>query len=116
MACPLTRTTDGHEMQLGTNHFGHFKLVNLLAGDLRRSAPSRVVNVSSIAHSFPYTGGFQWDDLKSERYYNKWQAYGSSKLANILHARELNRRFMEEGVDVTAYAVHPGVINNELYR
>jgi NAD(P)-dependent dehydrogenase (short-subunit alcohol dehydrogenase family) len=116
MACPHSYTKDGHEMQFGTNHLGHFKLVNLLADDLRRSAPSRIVNVSSVAHSFPYSGGFQWGDMKCERFYNKWMSYGCSKLANILHARELNRRFKEEGVDVTAYAIHPGVINTDLYR
>jgi NAD(P)-dependent dehydrogenase (short-subunit alcohol dehydrogenase family) len=116
MACPLQLTTDGHEMQFGTNHLGHFKLTNLLANDLRKSAPSRVINLSSVAHNSPYEGGFRWDDLRGEQHYHKWHAYGTSKLANILHARELNRRFKAEGVDVTAYAVHPGVINTDLYR
>src|SRR3546814_15717449 len=95
MACPLTRTTDGHEMQLGTNHFGHFKLVNLLAGDLLRSAPYRVVHVSSIAHSIPYTGGFQWTVLQCERCYTTMQANSYNKITNIRNNSRMKPTFMK---------------------
>jgi NAD(P)-dependent dehydrogenase (short-subunit alcohol dehydrogenase family) len=101
-------TVDGFEMTIGTNHIGPFVLTNLLSSLLISSAPSRIINVGSSAHGFA-KDGLDFDDLNWEaRRYNQKDAYGHSKLANILHVRELNRRLGPEGV--TAYAVHPGVV------
>jgi NAD(P)-dependent dehydrogenase (short-subunit alcohol dehydrogenase family) len=101
-------TVDGFEMTIGTNHIGPFLLTNLLTDLLISSAPSRIVNVGSSAHGFA-KDGIHTDDLNWEsRRYNLKNAYGHSKLANILHVRELNRRLSPQGV--TAYAVHPGTV------
>jgi NAD(P)-dependent dehydrogenase (short-subunit alcohol dehydrogenase family) len=112
MACPLTRTAEGFELQLATNHLGHFLLTGLLAPALLAAAPSRVVAVSSAGHSF---SPVVFQDLHFEtRPYDKWQAYGQSKTANILFAVELERRFGARGVH--AFALHPGMIVTELGR
>ncbi|MCG3171235.1 MAG: hypothetical protein CALGDGBN_02835 [Pseudomonadales bacterium] len=112
MACPLERTAEGFEMQLASNHLGHFLLSGLVLPALRRAAPSRVVALSSIGHR---VCGVQLDDLNFERRaYNAWVAYGQSKTANVLFAVEFDRRFGPEGV--RAYAVHPGAIPTELDR
>lgn len=103
MACPKALTKDGFEMQLGTNHLGHFLLTNLLLDLLKASAPSRVVVVSSCLHQI---GRIKKDDLNSEKSYWKWTVYGQSKLANILFAKELARRL--QGTGVTVNALHPG--------
>lgn len=113
MACPEMRTTEGFEMQIGTNHFGHFLLTNLLMPQLKKAAPhARIINVSSMAH---IRGHMQWDDINFDKTpYNAIQAYGQSKLANVLFTKELARK--GEGSGVNAYALHPGVINTELGR
>lgn len=103
MACPKLYTTDGFEMQLGVNHLGHFLLTNLLLDLLKAASPSRIVVVSSVAHKW---GRINRDDLMSEKSYNKLTAYGQSKLANILFAKELAKRL--EGTGVTTYSCHPG--------
>jgi NAD(P)-dependent dehydrogenase (short-subunit alcohol dehydrogenase family) len=107
-------TTDGFEMTLGTNHLGPFLLTNLLTPLLVRSAPSRVINVASSAHAFAKEGLHLDDLMITRRRYRQKDAYGQSKLANILHARELNRRLADSGV--TAYAVHPGVVATNFGR
>lgn len=104
MACPKATTKDGFEIQLGTNHLGHFLLTNLLLDLLKAAAPSRVVVVSSILHRI---GRIKKDDLNSEKSYWKWFVYGQSKLANILFTRELAKRL--EGTKVTANCLHPGL-------
>jgi len=112
MACPLERTAKGWELQLATNHLGHFLLTALLAPALVAGAPARVVNLSSGGHRF---GGVDFDDLHYERRdYDKWQAYGQSKSANVLFTVELDRRLQAKGV--RSFAVHPGVIMTELAR
>jgi len=112
MACPLARTDEGWEMQLATNHLGHFLLTGLLLPALRAGAPARVVNVSSAGHRF---GPVDFDDPHFERRpYDKWVAYGQAKTANVLHAVELDRRLREHGV--RAFAIHPGAIVTELGR
>jgi NAD(P)-dependent dehydrogenase (short-subunit alcohol dehydrogenase family) len=112
MACPLERTANGWELQLATNHLGHFLLTALLAPALVAGAPARVVNLSSAGHRF---GGVDFDDLHYERRgYDKWQAYGQSKSANVLFTVELDRRLQAKGV--RSFAVHPGVIMTELAR
>lgn len=105
-------TEDGFEMQLGTNHIGHFVLTNELMPLLKAGSPSRIVNVSSMAHR---RGGVVFDDIMLEKAYDAWRSYGQSKSANILHAVELQRRFGSEGV--TACSLHPGVItDSDLWR
>jgi NAD(P)-dependent dehydrogenase (short-subunit alcohol dehydrogenase family) len=102
MVPPLTRTEDGFELQFGTNHLGHFALTNLLLPHVT----GRVVTVSSTGHRF---GGIDFDDLQWERKpYKPWQAYGQSKLANLLFTSELQRRLNEAGSPVLATAAHPG--------
>jgi NAD(P)-dependent dehydrogenase (short-subunit alcohol dehydrogenase family) len=102
MAVPLKRTADGFEMQIGTNHLGHFALTNLLLPQIRE----RVVTVASGAH---HMGSIRLDDLNWDRGgYNRWRAYGQSKLANLLFTTELQRRLSEAGSDVRAVAAHPG--------
>ena len=112
MACPLMRTEDGFEMQLGICHVGHFLLTNLLAPALIAAAPSRIVNLSSRGHQ---RGRVNFDDLHFHtREYDKWVAYGQAKTANILFTVELERRLGPKGVH--AYAVHPGIITTRLGR
>lgn len=104
-------TKDGLEMQIGTNHFGHFLLTNLLLPMLKESAPARIITVSSLAHKF---GEINRDDLQLENSYTRWGAYGQSKLANILFTRELAKRL--EGTKVTANSLHPGAVSNKANR
>lgn len=112
MACPLEQTADGFERQLGTNHLGHFAFSALLRPALVAGAPSRVVNLSSRGHQ---RSGMLWEDPHyRERPYDKWEAYGQSKSANVLFTVELDRRLAPEGV--RSFAVHPGVIMTNLSR
>jgi protochlorophyllide reductase len=106
MAPPLQRTTDGFEMQFGTNHLGHFALTGLLLAALHRSSHPRVVTTSSNMHR---RGDGNWDDPNAElRPYDRWAAYGRSKLANLLFARELGRRAAATGSPLLSVAAHPG--------
>lgn len=104
-------TKDGLELQIGTNHFGHFLLTNLLLDLIKSSAPARIINVSSTAHQI---GKINRDDLQCVNSYNKWKAYGASKLANILFTRALAKRL--SGTGVTANSLHPGAVKTELTR
>jgi NAD(P)-dependent dehydrogenase (short-subunit alcohol dehydrogenase family) len=107
MALPTRElTADGFERQFGTNHLGHFALTGRLMPALLRAEAPRVVTVASLAHR---DGRMVWDDLQGERKYSPWGAYNASKLANILFARELDRRAKETGSRVVSVAVHPGV-------
>jgi len=106
-----TTTVDGYETTFAVNHLGYFLLTNLLLDLLKRSAPSRIVNVSSRAH---LNGHINFDDLNCEKRYAAGRAYGQSKLANVLHAYELARRL--EGTGVTANALHPGVVRTGFGR
>jgi NAD(P)-dependent dehydrogenase (short-subunit alcohol dehydrogenase family) len=105
MAPPHATTADGFELQLGTNHLGHFALTGLLIGAMEGREDARVVTVSSSAHRI---GRMQFNDLQSERRYNRWRAYGQSKLANLLFALELDRRLRAAGSVVRSVAAHPG--------
>lgn len=109
--CPYTKTEDGFEMQFGVNHLGHFLLTHLLLGLLKSSAPSRIVVVSSKLYKY---GEINFDDLNSEKSYNRGSAYSRSKLANILFTRELARRL--EGTGVTVNVLHPGIVRTNLGR
>ena len=102
-------TANGFEQMFGVNHLGHFHLTNLLTPTLIESAPSRVVVVASVAHRWALRG-LPHDDLQSSRRFSGSRAYGRSKLANVLHARELARRL--DGTGVTVNAVHPGSVNS----
>uniref|UniRef100_A0A2P2KIZ8 Short-chain dehydrogenase n=1 Tax=Rhizophora mucronata TaxID=61149 RepID=A0A2P2KIZ8_RHIMU len=121
MFCPYQLSEDGIELQFATNHLGHFLLTNLLLDKMKHTARTtgiegRIVNLSSIAHAHTYNDGIQFDNLNDEMSYSDKRAYGQSKLANILHVKELSRRLQEEGVNVTANAVHPGLIMTPLMR
>jgi hypothetical protein len=105
MALPYRTTRDGFEMQFGTNHLGHFALTGLLSDTLIKTSNARVVNVSSLAHRM---GKMRFDDLHGQKRYEKWAAYGQSKLANLLFTYELQRRFDKKGVSTKAVACHPG--------
>ncbi|XP_036592227.1 retinol dehydrogenase 11-like [Trichosurus vulpecula] len=111
MMCPYSKTADGFEMHMGVNHLGHFLLTYLLLGRLKESAPSRVVNVSSLAF---HLGRIHFYNLHGEKYYNRSLAYCHSKLANVLFTQELARRL--KGTGVTTYSVHPGTVHSELTR
>ena len=105
MAIPRLVTVDGFEMQLGTNHLGHFALTGQLLPALSRRSGSRVINVSSTAHR---AGTMDWDDLMGEKRYSPWRRYGQSKLANLLFTSELNTRLELAGLNITSMAAHPG--------
>jgi len=110
MACPKGRTADGFETQFGTNHLGHFVLVNRIVSLLAKG--SRLVNLSSAGHRF---ADVDLDDPNFERTpYAEFVAYGRSKTANVLFAVEFDRRHRSEGIRATA--VHPGGIQTELGR
>lgn len=89
MRCPRSVTKDGIETQLGVNHMGHFLLTNLLLDTLKKSTPSRIVNVSSTAH---LRGKINIKDLNSSENYDPGEAYTQSKLANVLFTRELAKK------------------------
>jgi len=112
MACPLTRTERGWELQFDTNHVGHFLLTSLLVPLLQAGAPARVVCLSSAGHT---RAPVDFDDLHFERKpYDKWEAYGQAKTANALFAVGLDARLKDSGV--RAFALHPGAIITELGR
>lgn len=116
MACPHAETAQGFEMQLGTNHIGHFLFTGLLLPAFKAAATedreARVVNLSSAGHRF---SAFDFEDPNyRQRPYDKWQAYGQSKTANVLFSVALDARTRDSGV--RAFAVHPGAISTELGR
>lgn len=107
MALPLLRTAQGFEMQIGTNHLGHFALTGLLLPMLLATSGARIVNTASLAHT--WTRGLDLADLNWERKrYWKWDAYAKSKLANLLYTYELQRRLDRTGTDLLSLAAHPG--------
>jgi len=110
MACPETRVGPGWEAQFATNHLGHFALVNRLWPAIAPGG-ARIVSVSSRAHHF---SGMRWDDVQWQRGYDKWQAYGQAKTANVLFAVHLDRIGRDAGV--RAFALHPGGILTPLQR
>ncbi|XP_026219677.1 retinol dehydrogenase 12, like [Anabas testudineus] len=111
MVCPYGKTADGFELQIGVNHMGHFLLTYLLIDLIKKSAPARIINVSSMAHSF---GSINLEDINSEKSYDKSKAYSQSKLANVLFTRSLAKKL--EGTGVTTYSLHPGVVQTDLWR
>ncbi len=111
MALPRQLTEDGFEMQLATNHLGHFALTALVLPLLVRRPSARVVSVSSGTH---WVGRVRLDDLMGERRYASWGAYAQSKLANLLFTRELQRRLATRHSHVIATAAHPGYAASNL--
>ncbi|MFK4103308.1 SDR family NAD(P)-dependent oxidoreductase [Streptomyces sp. NPDC019531] len=110
MACPETRVGPGWEAQFATNHLGHFALVNRLWPAIEPGG-TRVVSVSSRAHHF---SGMRWDDVHWRTGYDKWQAYGQAKTANVLFAVHLDKLGADRGV--RAFSLHPGGILTPLQR
>lgn len=109
------KTEDGFDLQFGVNHLGHFLLTELLLDTLKASAPSRIVNVSSVAHAGMQGiyGEIDFDDLHFEKKnFNTMHAYANSKFANVLYAVNLAQRL--EGAGVFAFSVHPGWIRSNL--
>jgi NAD(P)-dependent dehydrogenase (short-subunit alcohol dehydrogenase family) len=117
MATPLRKTAQGHELQSGTNHVGHFLLTKLLLPRLVESAPARVVNVSSDLHrrgrAERLLETLERDPGFTKRKYSPFEAYGDSKLANVLFARQLAKILPKS---VEAFSLHPGVIATNLTR
>jgi NAD(P)-dependent dehydrogenase (short-subunit alcohol dehydrogenase family) len=109
MAPPRRLTADGFEGQFGTNHLGHFALTGLLLGRLLAAVQAgshpRVVTLSSGLHRI---GTINFDDLQGEHRYNRWRAYGQSKLANLIFAVELQRRANAAGAELESLSAHPG--------
>jgi NAD(P)-dependent dehydrogenase (short-subunit alcohol dehydrogenase family) len=114
MACPYSKTEDGFEIQMGTNHLGHFALTGWLMPLLRKTQGSRVVVTSSIAHRM---GNIDFEDIHWEkRKYNTNKAYGDSKLANLYFAYELARKLKDDPDAPRVTAAHPGWTSTELQR
>lgn len=111
MACPYATTPQGFERQWATNHLGHFALTGHLLELLEAAAAARVVAVASLAH---HGGRFRWDDLNHHQAYKPWPVYCQSKLANLVFARELDRRLKSKQSNAIALAAHPGVSNTNL--
>jgi NAD(P)-dependent dehydrogenase (short-subunit alcohol dehydrogenase family) len=105
MAPPRGESADGYELQFATNVLGHFALTGRLIDLMAGRADARVVTLSSNAHKF---GKVAFDDLQSEHRYNRWRAYGQSKLGDLLFALELDRRLRAAGSRVKSVAAHPG--------
>ncbi|XP_049933024.1 short-chain dehydrogenase TIC 32, chloroplastic-like isoform X6 [Nymphaea colorata] len=112
---PFQLSADGIELQFASNHIGHFLLTNLLLEKMKATAlesgiEGRIVIVSSAGHSMTYKSGIRFKNINNPSGHVRFKAYGQSKLANILHAKELARCLQEEGVKVTANSLHPGAI------
>ena len=114
MIPPQSTTKDGFELQIGTNHFGHFALTSHLMPLLSAAEKPRIVTLSSIAH---WSGVIDLEDINGEKKkYNKWGMYSQSKLANLLFALELDRRLKAAGSHIESFGSHPGYSNTDLQR
>ena len=114
MVPPYSKTKDGFELQIGTNHLGHFALTGLLLDLLNKTPNSRIVNVSSNAHKM---GKINFNDLNWEkRKYSAWKAYGDSKIANLYFTYELQKRLNGNGSNTKVAASHPGWTATNLQR
>ncbi|WP_031426744.1 oxidoreductase [Flavimarina sp. Hel_I_48] len=113
MVPPYKVTEDGYELQFQANYLGHFLLTGLLLERLTSTEKSRVVLLSSKAHE---RASINFEDLQSEKNYARWKAYGQSKLACLIFAKELNRRLRRNDFQTIAVAAHPGISNTGLFR
>ncbi|MEZ4282169.1 MAG: SDR family NAD(P)-dependent oxidoreductase [Myxococcota bacterium] len=112
MACPLSRTKQGLDLQLGTNHLGHYVLTTRLLPNILAAAPARIINLSSGGHRMsPFRAE---DPLFEKEPYDKWAAYGQAKTANVLFSVFLDDRYKDRGI--RSFGVHPGAIHTELGR
>ncbi|KAL8207815.1 hypothetical protein R6Q57_007227 [Mikania cordata] len=121
MAPPFSLSEDNIELQFATNHIGHFHMTNGLLETMKNSAinsgvQGRIVILSSELHKMSYKEGIRFDKMNDEKSYNALLAYGQSKLANALHAKELSRQLKEDDVNITVNSLHPGVIATNLAR
>lgn len=103
------KTADGFEMQFGVNHLGHFLLTRLLLPQLEAAGNARVINVASMMHQL---GDIDFDSFKGEKSYQPMRAYGQSKLANVLFARELAQRNQDKGI--SSFSLHPGGVGTNI--
>ena len=113
MMPPLSQTKDGFELQLGSNHLGHFALTGLLLPLLAKTAGSRIVTVSSRAHD---RGNINFDNLDGSKGYKAKKFYNQSKLANLYFALELNKRLKISGLPVLSIACHPGISVTNIFK
>lgn len=114
MIPPYSKTKDGFELQMGTNHLGHFALTLQLVNLVEKTSGSRIVNISSGAHKY---GKIDFEDLTWEkRKYKAWRAYGDSKIANLYFTFELGKRLSQSNKKVIVTAAHPGWTATELQR
>lgn len=105
MLTPYDKTEDGFELQIGVNHLGHFLLTGLLLETMDTTKGARIISLSSMAHRM---GTINFEDLQSEKSYNRLQAYNQSKLACLMFALELDRRLKEKDSNTISLAAHPG--------
>ncbi len=113
MMPPREETADGFESQFGVNHLGTFALTGLLLDKIAQGQSPRIVITSSMAHR---SGRIDFDDINAEEGYSRWGRYAMSKLANLLHMYELDRRLRAAGSPIIAVACHPGVADTELAK
>ncbi len=113
MGVPRTLTVDGFESQFGVNHLGTFALTGLLLAKLEETAGSRIVVTASLAHR---GGRIHWEDIDGAKLYSRQARYQQSKLANLLHMAELDRRLKARGSRTIAVACHPGLAQTEIGR
>lgn len=112
MMLPYQKTKEGFEMQFGSNHLGHFVLVGKLLPLLQKTPNARIVTVSSLAHR---RGKIYFENLDGTKGYNRSMFYAQSKLANLLFAKELDRRLKEAGIPILSIACHPGISSTNLF-
>ncbi|TWT05318.1 SDR family NAD(P)-dependent oxidoreductase [Planococcus sp. CPCC 101016] len=113
MTPPYSKTKDGFELQFGSNHLGHFALTGLLLPLLKKTPGSRVVSLSSLAHK---GAAINFDNLDGTKGYKPMKFYSQSKLANLLFAQELDKRFKENGLQSLSLACHPGISATNLFK
>lgn len=113
MTPPYSKTKDGFELQFGSNHLGHFALTGLLLPLLKKTPDSRVVSLSSLAHKGAI---IDFDNLDGTKGYKPMKFYGQSKLANLLFAQELDKRFKQHGLQSMSLACHPGISATNLFK
>ncbi|KAL4198633.1 hypothetical protein AMTRI_Chr03g141070 [Amborella trichopoda] len=117
----LELNEDNFEMTFATNYLGHHLLTDILLGKMIQTAhqmhvEGRIINVSSVIHSWVGKEGFQFNDMINPKIYNGTRAYAQSKLANILHTKEIARKLKATGANVTINAVHPGIVKTGIIR
>lgn len=111
MMCPYMETSEGFELQMGTNHLGHFLLTNLLLPQMKHGEPARIINVSSLAH---LRGKIDFEDFNYKKGYDRVQAYGNSKFANVVFTRQLAK--ILKGTNIQVFSLHPGAVYSNLSR